>query len=175
MKTTRTLVALVVVVAVGLVAVLVGSRARAQDVAPMVATGQFGVMGAVRGEWVRLNVSNINLFPPDPCHATLEFVDGSGNVLKRPDGTSVSRDVVLDAGHSAFVQFAAGALMGKDETRLNFRAVLLTPPPEPDIPPDPCVPSLEIIDGATGQTRLAVPGTIRTYSGNHNETLVEDR
>jgi hypothetical protein len=175
MKTKRYLVGLVVVAAVGLVAALVGSRARAQDVAPPVATGQFGAMGAVRGEVVRLGVSNINLYPPDPCRATLEFVDAGGNVLMRPDGTPVVRQVVLDAGQSAFVQFHAGALLGKDETRLNFRAVVLVSPPDPNLPPDPCVPSLEIIDGATGQTRLAVPGAIRMYSANHNETLVQDR
>ena len=175
MKTKRYVVGLAMIGTLGLAAALVGSRVRAQDVPPLVATGQFGAMGAIRGEIVRLSVSNINLYPPDPCRATLEFVDASGNVLMRPDGTPVRRAVVLAAGESAFIQFNAGALLGRDETRLGFRAAVLVAPPDPDTPPDPCVPSLEIIDGATAQTRLLSPGTIRTYSANHNETLVEDR
>jgi hypothetical protein len=174
MKTKRYVVGLAAIGTLGLAAALVGSRVRAQDVAPLVATGQFGAMGAIRGEVVRLNVSNINLLAP-PCRATLEFVDASGNVLLRPDGTPVRRAVDLAPGESAFVQFHAGALLGRDETRLGFRAAVLVSPPDPEVPPDPCVPSLEIIDAATGQTRLAIPGAIRTYSGNHNETLVEDR
>lgn len=78
-----------------------------------------------------------------------------------------------EAGHSAFVQVQAGAFLGRDETRLNLRAVILVTPPDPNLPP-PCVPSLEVIDGATGQTRLLSAGGPRTYSGNHNETLVRD-
>ena len=102
-------------------------------------------------------------------------MDVNGDTLVRPDGTPARKDVVLEAGHSAFVQVQAGALLGRDETRLNLRAVLyLTSPPDPDVPP-PCVPSLEVIDGDTGRTRLLSMGGPRTYSGNHNETLVRDR
>ena len=174
MKTKRFVVGLAVMGTLGLAAALLGSRVRAQSPPPLVATGQFGVMGAIRGEVVRLSVSNINLTPPDPCHATLEFVDLNGDVLMLANGTPVRRKVELEAGHSAILQFLPAALLQPDQTRLNFRPVLLVPSPEGDFPP-PCVPSLEFINGTTGQTRLAVPGAIRTYSGNHNETLVEDR
>jgi hypothetical protein len=181
MKTKRYYVSLAVVATLGLSAALVGRHVRAQDVPPEVATGQFGTMGAIRGETVRLAVSNINLVPPDVCHATLEFVGLDGQVLLRPDGTPIRKAVSLEAGQSAFVQFNAGALLGRDETRLVFRPVLMVVPPDPNVPPDPyhpadpCVPSLEVIDAATSQTRLAIPGSTRTYSSNHNETLVEDR
>jgi len=175
MKTKRYVVGLAMMGTLGLAAALVGSRVRAQSPPPIVATGQFGVMGAIRGEIVRLSVSNINLAPPDPCHATLEFVDLNGDVLMLANGTPVRRKVELEAGHSAILQFLPAALLQPDQTRLNFRPVLLVEvPPDPNLPP-PCVPSLEFINGTTGQTRLAVPGAIRTYSGNHNETLVEDR
>jgi len=165
---------LAVTAALGLSAALVGSRVRAQNIPAMVATGQFGMLGAIQGEIVRLSISNINLIPPDPCRATIEFVDGDGNVLLRPDGTPVRRDVALEAGQSAFVQFNAGALLGRDQVRLPFRPVVQVTPPDPNIPP-PCVPSLEIINATTGGTRLAVPGAAPTYAGNHNETLVMDR
>ena len=145
---------------IGALVVMAGARVRAQDVSPMVPTGQFGMMGAIRGEVARLNVSNINAYPPDPCHAILAFVDASGDVLLRPDGSPVRREVTLAAGQSAFLQFHAANFIGRDETRVDFRPVL-SQPPDPDLPPDPCVPSLEIIESATGQTRLLIPGVAR--------------
>jgi len=153
---------------------LAARRARAQDVTPMVPAGPFSMVGAARGETARLNITNVNTVPPDVCRATLAFVDGNGDVLRRPDGTPLQRDVVLEAGHSAFLQVNAGSMLGRGETRLDVRPVVLSAPPDP-ITPDPCVSSVEIIQNTTGRTRLLVPGSIRTYTGNHNETLVEDR
>ena len=165
-KTKRYVAGLSVIGALVVVAALAGARVRAQDVTLMVPTGQFGMMGAVRGEVARLSVSNINAVPPDPCHAILAFVDASGDVLLRPDGSPVRREVTLAAGQSAFLQFHAANFIGRDETRLNFRPVLAQPPepdtpPDPLHPPDPCVASLEIIENATGQTRLLIPGVAR--------------
>jgi hypothetical protein len=159
MKQTKRYVAGLAVI--GALVVMPGAHVRAQDVSPMKPTGQFGMMGAVRGEVARLNVSNINAVPPDPCHAILTFVDASGDVLLRPDGSPVRREVTLAAGQSAFLQVHAANFIGKDETRLNFRPVVQVTPPDPLIPPDPCVPSLEIIDSVTGQMRLLIPGAAR--------------
>ena len=171
-RTKRYVAGLSVIGALVVVAALAGARVRAQDATPMVPTGQFGMMGAIRGEVARLNVSNINAAPPDPCHAILAFVDAGGDVLLRPDGSPVRREVTLAAGQSAFVQFHAANFIGKDETRVNFRPVVLAPPdpyapPDPSTPaaplapPDPCRASLEIIENATGQTRLLIPGVAR--------------
>ena len=161
-KTKRYVAGLSGIGALVLVAALAGARVRAQDVPPMVPTGQFGMMGAIRGEVARLNVSNINidLLPP-PCRATLAFVDANGDVLLRPDGSPVRREVTLAAGQSAFLQFHAANFIGRDETRLNFRPVIQVTPPDSLVPPDPCVASLEIIESATGQTRLVTPGVAR--------------
>ncbi len=183
MKTKRAVAALLGIGALSVIGVLGISRVRAQNVVPpLVATGQFGLMGAIRGETVRLSITNINLasppdpdIPPGPCRATLAFVDVNGDTLVRPDGTPVSRDVVLEAGHSAFLQVRPGAFLGRDETRLDLRPIIFVTPPDPNAPPGPCVPSLEIIDNATGRTRLLSVGAPRTYSANHNETLVRDR
>jgi hypothetical protein len=160
-KTKRYVAGLSVIGALVVVAALAGARVRAQDVPTMVPTGQFGMMGAIRGEVARLNVSNINAIPPDPCHAILAFVDASGDVLLRPDGSPVRREVTLAAGQSAFLQFHAANFIGRDETRLNFRPVIQVTLPDPLFPPDPCVPSLEIIESATGQTRILIPGVTR--------------
>src|ERR1700740_3416332 len=105
MKTKRYVVGLAAIGTLGLAAALVGSRVRAQSPPPMGATGQFSAMGAIRGEAVRLSVSNINLLPPDPCHAILEFVDLNGDVLMLANGTPVRRKVELEARHSAILQF----------------------------------------------------------------------
>ena len=171
-RTKRYVAGLSLMGALAVVAALAGARVRAQDATPMVPTGQFGMVGAIRGEVARLNVTNINAAPPDPCHAVLAFVDASGDILLRPDGSPVRREVTLAAGQSAFVQFHAANFIGKDETRVNFRPLVLAPPdpytpPDPITPsgsmapPDPCVPSLEIIESATGQTRLLVPALAR--------------
>jgi hypothetical protein len=173
MKTKRAVLVFLGTGTLGVLGAFTLPRVTAQDVPPPVATGQFGLMGAIRGEIVRLSITNISLYPPDPCRATLAFLDINGDTLVRPDGTPARKDVVLEAGHSAFLQVQAGAFLGRDETRLNLRAVILTSPPDPNIPP-PCVPSLEVIDSETGRTRLFSMGGPRTYSGNHNETLVRD-
>lgn len=180
MKKRSYVTVLSVAVALALLAVQAGTRVKAQDVPPLAATGQFGLVGAARGEVARLSITNINLVPPDPyCQATLLFVDGGGGVLRRADGTPVRRDVMLAPGQSAFLQFHAGAFIGGDDNRVNFRPVVLVPrptvPPDPNVPVDPCVASFEVIDNSSGQTRLVTPGGLRTYSGNHNETLVQDR
>jgi hypothetical protein len=160
---------------------LVGAPARAQDTAPLLPAVQFGMMGTVHGEIVRLNISNFRVpdpnAPPDPCRATLFLVDAQGDTLLRADGTPVSKTVNLLPGRSTFLQIHANQFLKPDEVRLDFRPVVtVEPPADPTLPPDPCVPSLEIIVGATGQTRLVNAGVLPFgYAGNHNETLVRDR
>ena len=180
MKTKRSYAAVLSSAVALAVLVVAGTRVKAQDVPPLAATGQFGLMGAARGEVARLSISNINLVPPDPnCQATLLFVDGAGALLRRPDGTPVRKDVLLAPGQSSFLQFHASALIAGDDNRVNFRPVVLVPrptvPPDPNAPADPCVASFEVIDNATGQTRLVNPGGARATGFNHNETLVQDR
>ena len=50
MNTTRYAVRLALTAAIGLAVALPGSRVQAQTPPPLVATGQFGLMGAVSGE-----------------------------------------------------------------------------------------------------------------------------
>ena len=180
-KTKRCATQLVAIGALGASLTLVAAPGRAADTAPKLQPVQFGMIGAVHGEIVRLNVTNFLVpdpdSPPDPCHATLSFVDAHGNTLLRPDGTPVSRTVNLLPGRSAFLQIHANQFLKSDETRLDFRPVVtVDAPTDPTSPPDPCMPSLEVIVGATGQTRLVNVGVLPfAYTGNHNETLVQDR
>jgi len=146
----------------------------------------FGMAGIVRGESARLSVSNVLVDPPEPdlppgpCRVTISFVDGSGNTLMGPDGRPVSRTVTLQPGQSAFLQISADDFLSRTTDavgagRLNFRPVVSVQPASNRIPPDPCIPSLEILDTASMQTKLVLPGVASAAINiNHNETLVVD-
>ena len=164
-KTRRCATQWMAVGALGICLVGVTRRAGAQDASPKVQPVQFGMMGAVQGEVVRLSVTNFHVpdsqTPPDPCHATLTLVDSHGDALRRPDGTFVTKTVNLLPGRSAFLQVHAGQLLGPEETRLDFRPVVLVEAStDPQTPPDPCTPSLEIIVNSTGQTRVFSTGVV---------------
>lgn len=93
----------------------------------------------------------------------MAFVDANGDVLRNGDGQPVRREVLLQAGHAAFLQINGNDFIGSDGMRINFRPVVrvfISPPdPERIIPPDPCVPTLEIIENGTGRTSLLFAGT----------------
>ena len=130
--------------------------------------GRYTMVGIVRGQSIRINASNIaptnpNL-PPDPCRAHLAFVDGDGNVLTNPrTGEAVGRTVTLQNGQSIFLHLNADEFSNGDTTaaRLQLRPVFrsVTLNPDPLSPPDPCVPSVEVIDNATSRTSFVYAGT----------------
>ena len=181
MKKTKRTTQLLAMGALGASLTLVAAPVRAQDTAPPVSAVRFGMMGAAHGEIVRLNISNSSVpdgnLPP-PCRATVSLVDIHGDTLLRPDGTPVSKTVNLLAGHSTFLQINANAFLTSDEARLDFRPLVVVEPSQDTTVPPPCVPSLELIVGATGVTRLVNAGVERMErpeGHNHNETLVRDR
>ena len=105
------------------------------------------MIGIAQGETARLNVTN-----PDetrPMIINWKLVDSDGEVLDRRDGQPIERTMTLAAGHSAFLQVNADNLLGRDEVRLNFRAVVTFHQADPTdnnpLPPDPCMPSVEIM------------------------------
>jgi len=123
----------------------------------------FGILGITRGQTARLNVANVSspdnpLLPPDPCHVTMSFVDADGNVLLNNAGQPVQRELTLQPGHSAFLQINGDNLVDRGQARLTFRPVVVVTPPDPNSPPDPCIPTLEVISNATGRTSLLLGG-----------------
>jgi len=130
--------------------------------------GRYAMIGIVRGQSIRINVSNIapttpNL-PPDPCRAHLAFVDGDGTPLVNPrTGEPVGRTVTLQNGQSIFLHLSADEFVNGDTTagRLQLRPVFRSVTLNPDVqaPPDPCVPSVEVIDNATSRTSFVYTGT----------------
>ena len=189
MKTKRTLtiaavpVALVTLMTLGLFRETRKVHAQEQPPTPVVNRISFGMIGIAHGQTARLNVTN-----PDetrPMTINWKLVDSDGEVLHRRDGEPVERTMTLAAGHSAFLQVNADNLLGRDELRLNFRAVVtFHPPPEPEriefppgppdnnpLPPDPCMPSVEIINNVTGTTvfiQSALPAVQRIVSRSSN-------
>jgi hypothetical protein len=94
---------------------------------------------------------------------TIKFVDGDGNVLLNFAGQPVRREVILQPGHSAFLQINGDEFVPRGQARINFRPVVrvVTTPPDPQrtSPPDPCFQTLEVISNLTGHTTLIYSGT----------------
>lgn len=145
--------------------------------------GRYTMVGIVRGQSLRINVSNItpsdSNAPPDPCRVRLAFADVDGNVLHNPStGEPVRRTVTLENGQSAFLQLNADEFFVGDVTagRLELRPVFLSQSERErgsQIPP-PCTSALEAINNSTLTTSFVYPGVQVSSPNNHNETLVRD-
>lgn len=162
MKTTSGKSKLFTIVAIALIGIICGiMRVTAQSSPRFVAAAQFGILGITRGQTARINVTNTSspdnpFFPPDPCHVTISFVDADGNVLLNNAGQPLRREVTLEPGHSAFLQINGDNLVPRDQIRLIFRPVVNV------LPPDPCIPTFEVINNLTGRTSLLSNGTALT-------------
>ena len=130
--------------------------------------GRYTMVGIVRGQSIRINASNINPAdpnsPPDPCRVRLAFMDADGAVLTNPrTGEAAGRTVTLQRGQSTFLHLDADEFFIGDTTaarlelRPVFRSVSLVS--NAQAPPDPCVPSVEVIDNATSKTSFIYAGT----------------
>jgi hypothetical protein len=130
--------------------------------------GRYTMVGIVRGQSMRINASNIAPTdpntPPDPCRVRLGFMDADGNPLTNPrTGEAMGRTVTLQNGQSAFLQLNADEFSIGDtaparlQLRPVFRSVSLNS--NGQAPPDPCVPSVEVINNATSRTSFIYAGT----------------
>lgn len=150
------------VTAFAIAALCLMDHARAQNTRPVPAP-QFGILGITRGQTARLNVANVSspdspFYPPDPCRVTMSFVDANGDVLLNSAGQPVQREVTLQPGHSTFLQINGDNLVERGQLRLIFRPVISVIPDDPNLPPDPCMPTLEVINNLTGHTSLLSNG-----------------
>jgi len=132
----------------------------------------YGMIGIVPGQTLRLNVANVPLAapqtPPDPCRVELTFVDSAGNKLLP------AVQVTLRSGKSTHIDFAAPLVPdGPVIHRFEVRPVIhILPNPSTtdttEVPPGPCVSTIEILDNRTGRTLLTSgpqkPGTIFEFN-----------
>jgi len=125
----------------------------------------FGMVGITRGQTLRLNVADLErpgAVPPGPCRAVLTFRDDAGRPFTDSNGNVIRSEVNLQPGESAFLDLNAD-LFGPPSTngantpaRLQLRPFVrvLNAPGDPEIPPGPCFPTMEVFDNATGRSSL---------------------
>jgi hypothetical protein len=119
----------------------------------------FGMVGITQSQGLRLNVVNLGegSVTPEPCVATLRFLDANGREAIDP--------VVLTLptrGGSGFADLLAGhGIIINDKSRLELRGVVTFPPLRDPTAPNACGnirASVEAFDAKTGQTTIFYGG-----------------
>jgi len=123
-------------------------------------------VGVTRGQVARLNVYYQDMFPPGPClppgpcvppdsfDALLTLYSGDGSVV-------VQRKVTLTPGRGATLGFAPSSF--DRDGRAALRAAVAVAPDPSGYQPR-VIPSLEVLDAATGQTAFLNPGSLAGFN-----------
>jgi hypothetical protein len=105
---------------------------------------------------VNLTPPDPNL-PPNPCVASLSFLDDTGAVFLDKQGRPVSTLLSLDVGASGALELPWGvAFLGRSGSRQALRLSVEVTPGPPNAP-DPCagiVTTLELYEDITGRTAV---------------------
>jgi hypothetical protein len=112
---------------------------------------EFGLAHLTIFQTARLNIS---AFPPDPCNATISFVDGNGSLV----GNSL-KGVQLASGQAAFLDLRGLTLVSGLGQRASVRPVVTLSPAVPGtaVTPNVCSVSAEIYDNFDGATDVFYP------------------
>jgi hypothetical protein len=111
----------------------------------------FGLSHLTLFQTARLNIA---AFPPDPCSATISFVDGNGSLI----GNSL-KNVQLASGQAAFLDLRGLALLSGLGQRASVRPVvtLNSAVPGAAATANVCAVSAEIYDNFDGATNIFYP------------------
>jgi len=141
-------------VAITLAAFVPQRHALAQTAENSSARYSFQSVGVVSGQQLRVSVSLPKQLPPGPCR--INMIDTFGNVI------ATSGDFTLTVGQTAYFDFPWSELAGLDingnpvnQLRAQVRAVVLISS-RGQLPPGPCMPSVEILDAGTLETKALV-------------------
>lgn len=145
----------------------------------------FGIVGITDGQILRVNVVNTALppdpiAPPNPARVVITFRDANGVLMTNANGVVIRRVVQLQGGESTFLQLNADNFTRESNGRLQLRPDVRIQRPDPIVtaegalPPDPIIPTVEVINSTNGKTQFVLPAVTVGYTGNHNETLVRD-
>ncbi len=112
-------------------------------------TGMFGI---TQNQTARLSVVRDDpFFRDDPfLRVELSFVDGEGNILSQ-------KVYDLGAGKAAFWDLKGRDVVGRSGNRAQIRAILrfIGTPDTRQV--ENCIPTLEVIDNQSGETRFLLP------------------
>ena len=112
---------------------------------------EFGLAHVTIFETARLNIA---AFPPDPCNATISFVDGNGSLI----GNSL-KNVQLASGQAAYLDLKGLTRLSGLGQRASVRPVvtLNSAPPGTAATANVCSVSAEIYDNFDGATDFFYP------------------
>lgn len=115
----------------------------------------FGMFGINDAQFARLNVANV-CSPLDPCRSrtlrlTFLNADGSSGGGGGVDSPLTQTVVTIEPGRSAFFD-VPGALFAGAGSRAQIRAVVEDLGAPNVVPPNPTIPTLEVVDIATNTT-----------------------
>ena len=175
-RTLTIIITAVVVTAVTAFVVLKFEPQKVEAFNPQPDPPGFGIFGISESQIMKINVVNTAPVanadtPPDPCRVLMNFLDQNGNVLTRNDGTPIRRVAQLSGGQS--ISIAVDASNFVRSGRLQLRPVVQIQQADGGglTPPDPCIPSVEVINSANGNTQFAiqtVPAIQRSVSQTAN-------
>jgi hypothetical protein len=167
MKNKRTITILTLVVAIGAMAAFGIFRISQKVTAfnPQPDPPGYGMVGITDAQTIRINVVNTNEpdlnLPPDPCRVVLNFRDSEGNLIRNSDGQPVRRVVLLQAGQSTFLDLNGDVFAGGGRVQLRPVARVQQADGSNNLPPDPCIPTVEVIANASGRTQFTLPAIQR--------------
>jgi len=124
-----------------------------------------GMIGITTNQTARINVVRDDpFFFDDPfLRVELSFVDSDGNILAQ-------KVYDLAAGKAVFLDFNGRDVPRSDSNRLQLRAVAKFLGPVNLLPAENCIPTLEVIDNDTGETRFLLPAVQKVQAPVIEET-----
>src|SRR5215204_6393881 len=124
-----------------------------------------GMIGITSNQTARINVVRDDpFFFDDPfLRVELSFVDSDGNILAQ-------KVYEVGAGKATFLDLNGRDVVGSGLNRLQLRAVVKFLGPVDLLPAENCIPTLEVIDNETGETRFLLPAVQKMQAPVIEET-----
>ena len=144
-----TLFVFTMLVTAGTVLSAINANAQASDEISYRSTGMFGI---TQNQTARLNVVLDDPFLRDDpfFQVELSFVDGEGNILSQ-------KVYDIEAGKAAFLDLKGRDILGQSRNRAQMRAVVRFVGTPDTLPAENCIPTLEVFDSESGETRFLLP------------------
>lgn len=122
----------------------------------------YGMVGITEGQTLRISVVNTAPVPteagtqPNPSRVVMTFRDANGSQILNANGQPIQRVVFLNAGQAASLNLNVDNLPRINGLRLEIRPDIRIQRPDSNggVPPDPIIPTAEIINNQNGRTQF---------------------